>query len=364
MIMIRKKTSLNSFEESSYVRELIDESNIRTGFFVAVLTMGYAIFLSMAYFSYQGIRLDYPLIQYLFQYRWVAHAFLFAASLWFVVYSVISYFKKKTSLVRISVCFYVLSCCYFGLHTSLLEYQMGQQPITLFLMQTIAFCGICMHPAHSFLLLFVINSCFYFLAVIISGISFLLATKIFLFTLALCVISLVRYWDAVAAGRDRENLYKMSAYDALTGAQSRYALRNHFNQGIGCKVGMATLDIDIFKQYNDQYGHEFGDKVLKTFCNIVTDYFGKDAVYRIGGDEFLVVQRDMDAQAFIHVCENVNKKFAETRIDDVQGFACSIGYVIGKTKSAEDLRNFFRLSDKKLYEAKETGRNRICGIEV
>lgn len=362
--MNRRKNYLHSFAESQYVKEVIDESNIRTGFFIAILTMGYAIFLSMAYFSYSGISLNQSLVKTLYQYRWIAHAFLFAASLWFVIYSAIYYYKKKTSLVRISVCCYVLACCYFGLHISLLEYKMGQQPITLFLMQTIAFCGLCMHPAHSLLLIFACNAAFYILAVKIAGVGFLLATKIFLFMLALSMISIVRFWDALEAGDAREDLYKMSAFDALTGAQSRYALRNHFNQGIGYKVGMATLDIDFFKQYNDRYGHETGDKVLKVFCEILMDHFGKEAVYRIGGDEFLVVQRNVDSATFVRNCEAVIKTSSNTKVDSIDGIPCSIGYAIGRTKMAEDLRNLFRLSDKKLYEAKENGRNRVCGTEI
>ena len=125
--------------------------------------------------------------------------------------------------------------------------------------------------------------------------------------------------------RKRDLYYTKSRTDALTTLLNRYALRNDFPGYINQKLSLALIDLDSFKQYNDNYGHEYGDKVLektgKKLRHVFHDY--EDHCYRYGGDEFLIISRD-NARSFSQKLRKFQNSCAET--GDDHPFTCSIGY--------------------------------------
>ncbi|MBG9991344.1 diguanylate cyclase [Pseudoalteromonas sp. NZS37] len=122
---------------------------------------------------------------------------------------------------------------------------------------------------------------------------------------------------------------------------------------------LAMLDIDHFKSINDTYGHDVGDEVLKGLSICFSKYFKKHLVARLGGEEFAVYFIDVDKQealkrleGFRYFIEANSHEFSSAKIK----FTISIGFVSGSVYQIDEL---LKQADLKLYDAKETGRNKV-----
>lgn len=96
-------------------------------------------------------------------------------------------------------------------------------------------------------------------------------------------------------------LYKQSHYDALTGVKNRTAY-NEFCEYIRenriYNVGFAFCDINGLKQTNDTLGHQYGDQMIQSFVNILKEFFSEDNIYRLSGDEFVVIVPEIERADF------------------------------------------------------------------
>jgi len=128
---------------------------------------------------------------------------------------------------------------------------------------------------------------------------------------------------------------------------------------------LAMLDLDLFKNINDTYGHDIGDKVLIDFTNRVSKQLREtDLFARLGGEEFgLLMPRTIENNAIIlmeRIRDAINTVpciVNNLHID----FSVSIGVVeVRDTNDMHDISKLLSLADKALYEAKKTGRNRVC----
>nr|WP_228481428.1 diguanylate cyclase [Vibrio fluminensis] len=151
-------------------------------------------------------------------------------------------------------------------------------------------------------------------------------------------------------------LYRMANQDALTGLWNRRYL---FNQACnGCQErNIAMLDIDHFKQVNDNYGHDGGDAALVTIAKILQLYFPNDLVARFGGEEFCI-QTCSDFVAFAEQLEKLRRRIEKTTIyhNDIEiKVTISIGVASAQTTLDEQIK----LADDRLYLAKENGRNLV-----
>ncbi|AQQ00278.1 diguanylate cyclase response regulator [Pseudoalteromonas aliena] len=122
---------------------------------------------------------------------------------------------------------------------------------------------------------------------------------------------------------------------------------------------LAMLDIDHFKAINDTYGHDIGDEVLKGLSICFSKYFKKYLVARLGGEEFAVYFADTDKQealkrleGFRYFIETNSQEFSKAKIK----FTISIGFSIGPVYQIDEL---LKQADLKLYDAKESGRNKV-----
>jgi len=122
---------------------------------------------------------------------------------------------------------------------------------------------------------------------------------------------------------------------------------------------LAMLDIDHFKAINDTYGHDVGDEVLKGLSICFSKYFEKHLVARLGGEEFAVYFADADKQeslkrleGFRYFIEMNSQKFSKEKIK----FTISIGFADGPVYQIDEL---LKQADLKLYDAKESGRNKV-----
>lgn len=188
------------------------------------------------------------------------------------------------------------------------------------------------------------------------------------FVLAALILSgyVIRYLQKIRALQQKstiigknEDLVFDSTHDELTGTKNRLALRRDFQYYVGKDLYVVMADVDKFKQYNDWYGHEVGDRVLAGIGKLTLEMFGYDAVYRYGGDEFLIImERGMfeNVHELLLVWEREIGFLEIEGLDISQPLHCSYGMVRGKTESKEDVRNLLLEADSRMYKMKNKGR--------
>ncbi len=121
-------------------------------------------------------------------------------------------------------------------------------------------------------------------------------------------------------------------------------------------ISLIIIDIDDFKNINDSYGHLTGDYVIKNFADVLKFTVRKtDLVGRYGGEEFIIIMPNTDIDEARHLSERIQKATAENLYNDI-AFTVSGGI---STNYGEDIEEFIRITDKKLYIAKEAGKNRF-----
>lgn len=125
-------------------------------------------------------------------------------------------------------------------------------------------------------------------------------------------------------------------------------------------LSIAIIDIDHFKKVNDTYGHDCGDAVIKSVANILGSSFrSSDVVARYGGEEFCVITTNASAEDSFEIFEKVRKKIEALEVtlnEKTIKVTISTGVKAGIKKTLEDT---LKEADELLYEAKESGRNRV-----
>lgn len=171
--------------------------------------------------------------------------------------------------------------------------------------------------------------------------------------------------------KNRE-LEKMASVDFLTGLYNRrqfYRLSNMaLNKNIRdeSRLTIALMDIDYFKNVNDTYGHDIGDRVLVEFSRMLLEYFrGYDIIGRIGGEEFCICLPDTNAKKGYLACERFREKVATNTIPvEVGGrfidLSTNVSIGITCVKQETDLESLIKQADSALYSAKNSGRNKVC----
>ena len=130
-------------------------------------------------------------------------------------------------------------------------------------------------------------------------------------------------------------------------------------------VCLLMLDVDHFKRVNDTYGHKQGDKVLTVLAQTCVDTLrDSDIAGRLGGEEFAFMLPETGREQGLEVAERLRKVLAATTVatDDDEGnvhFTVSIGMCL-LCSECDTVDTLLNCADKALYEAKESGRNRVC----
>lgn len=158
--------------------------------------------------------------------------------------------------------------------------------------------------------------------------------------------------------------YRLAFYDELTSMPGRRALIEDMAK-LGKKYSLAMIDIDFFKKFNDTYGHDTGDEVLKMVASRLVEVGGGGKAYRYGGEEFVLLfpSKEVD-ESFIHVDmlrQNVatspfvvrNKKSSKTIYVNI-----SSGIAQNSPKDKDPFAVMKRADDA-LYKAKKAGRNQV-----
>jgi diguanylate cyclase (GGDEF)-like protein len=159
--------------------------------------------------------------------------------------------------------------------------------------------------------------------------------------------------------------------DTLTGLPNRRALYDSIDAleqdktFQGSEISVLFFDLDHFKDVNDTFGHEAGDRVLKLFAATAAEYLkGRGTIARMGGEEFAAVLPGVDAGEATETAEAIRQSFAMSAAE-VDGDATCTTVSVGIASRAcapcdsSDLGALFRRADAALYAAKRSGRNRV-----
>lgn len=170
--------------------------------------------------------------------------------------------------------------------------------------------------------------------------------------------------------RTASRMEDMATTDGLTGCINRSTtdalLAHSLERGRrdGAPVAFALLDLDLFKQVNDNHGHRAGDAALKAITAEIRQRLrGSDVLGRMGGEEFGLVLPATDAPGAMRLLEQVRAAVEGLRLSDEQGrpFALTIsgGVAVAASDSHISGDELYMLADRALYEAKHAGRNCI-----
>ncbi|MDI2145942.1 MULTISPECIES: sensor domain-containing diguanylate cyclase [unclassified Pseudomonas] len=169
--------------------------------------------------------------------------------------------------------------------------------------------------------------------------------------------------------RAEHELAQLAATDALTGVANRrmldQALRHEWfrAQRSGKSLSLLMIDADHFKAFNDRHGHQAGDQALRELARVITANVRRpaDLVARYGGEEFSVILAETDSVGAQQIAEHVRAAVEQLpRMEgDEMPMTVSIGISTWTAASEISLEQLLFAADRALYQAKESGRNRV-----
>ncbi len=144
---------------------------------------------------------------------------------------------------------------------------------------------------------------------------------------------------------------QLANHDSLTGVRNKTAYNSMILQiADDKKVGLAIVDLNYLKRINDNHGHDKGDLAIKNLCSHICNVFSHSPVFRIGGDEFVVVLHGYDLEHHDSLIEKFNTMVEENIAKD--GVVVSLGhseFIPGKDTT---MRSVFSRADVQMYERK------------
>jgi len=193
---------------------------------------------------------------------------------------------------------------------------------------------------------------------------------ILIITLTFTIMYIIKY---LMKSRDFEYTYKLATIDGLTGLYNHRFFQEHLANAIerskryNTNISLLLIDIDFFKKFNDTYGHQAGDAVLRQVADTLKKTVrSSDLVARYGGEEMTVVLDNTDIEEAVIIANKICNTVAEKpfRLSEMveRNVTISIG-VATFPQHGEISAELIEFADKGLYRAKENGRNQVGTLE-
>ena len=169
-----------------------------------------------------------------------------------------------------------------------------------------------------------------------------------------------------------DEIYRLSTIDALTQVFNRRYFQETLTRELSRArrydrpLALLLFDIDFFKRVNDTYGHRAGDLVLRRIAELVQQRARKvDVVARYGGEEFAVILPEVDTSGGRLFAEKIRRMVEEERFSfEGQTIECTISAGVAElSASMANAEELVGCADARLYQAKETGRNRTIAVD-
>jgi diguanylate cyclase (GGDEF)-like protein len=195
----------------------------------------------------------------------------------------------------------------------------------------------------------------------------LLGVFLFNLTVVFCMFSYLSLFYVNTVSSAQRKLQFMATTDPLTRLFNRRHMIELAEKEIArcerhpLQITFLLLDIDHFKQFNDRYGHDVGDRVLQRMSALLTSVLRtQDSLGRWGGEEFLALLPDTDGEQALLIAERMRATVEQDQWE-CEGFALSVTLSIGVSeyRPEEDLSLAIARADRALYQGKEAGRNRV-----
>lgn len=156
-------------------------------------------------------------------------------------------------------------------------------------------------------------------------------------------------------------LYNRRYFNTIFGNELKRSRRHQYN------FVLMIIDIDFFKQYNDTYGHQAGDKALIKVASVLKESLHRpeDYVFRLGGEEFGVITSDIDEKGAIDLANKIKKSVSNLGIKHNASMVhkyltISVGIKLVHFDAKLSHSVIYRQADRALYTAKKMGRDQIC----
>ena len=177
--------------------------------------------------------------------------------------------------------------------------------------------------------------------------------------------------------REKEALRKKSEIDHLTGVSNRFGLNRYFEGAFedcyqnGRPLAVGILDIDFFKPFNDNYGHQAGDDCIVMLADILKEIEREYGAFcaRFGGDEFIVIACGLGRGEIEAIARRIKDKVLEkhvphahSRVSDI--VTVSQGYCYGVPVQHKKLNDYLYVADSAMYEVKESSKNGFKVVEM
>ena len=161
--------------------------------------------------------------------------------------------------------------------------------------------------------------------------------------------------DIISAEENAASMRELANHDALTGIRNKTAYYADLQRINDTKLGLAVADLNYLKKINDTYGHDKGDLAIKKLCRLICEVFSHSAVYRVGGDEFVIILRGEDYDRYDLLAESFNAKLAEMSRDGTLAPWEKISAAIGAAflEDGDDLDSLFKRADRVMYDRKK-----------
>ena len=189
----------------------------------------------------------------------------------------------------------------------------------------------------------------------------------FVVSLAMTIVVVYIITDVIRELQDE--LLGQAITDPLTGAYNRRQMEFTLDEAIerhlrtNASASVLLIDIDHFKKVNDELGHDAGDRVLKALVLLIKNRSRKlDRLFRMGGEEFLLLLPDTPVAAAMIQAENLSNRIAEGGLLKNRQVTVSIGVAELQRGLAQE--DWIKLADNALYQAKEGGRNRVVRADA
>jgi len=186
-------------------------------------------------------------------------------------------------------------------------------------------------------------------------------------TSLIATLVLVSLFSAVFVNviyKQQRKLALLAATDTLTGLLNRSLLYQNLEQAIAqnkrkdIPMTIITFDIDHFKTVNDTFGHDVGDTVLKKLGTLLKARVRQtDKIFRLGGEEFMVLLFDTDLEEGQKVAENLRTMIASTPF--IPGYPVTVSLGVATLLPNEKMTDWVKRSDEYLYIGKASGRNQV-----
>ncbi len=347
-------------EKNPWVRSEIDRNNIRIMHFIS-------IFVAIM----EGVTLIFLLANYKIYSRESLITSTFSLSYSTIICVIVAILTRKKNQKQIShnrataiLVFFFLALSSWGIFVDAWHFAREKQMLTFYIVLFCFVCFVVIQPLIGLTLVAVVNLAF---VIVISCIPMPNSMDYVNHTLFVLieVLGIVLNYRIRRSGLiEQEKLAEannllgyVAQQDALTGLKNRYSLQLDGRMIKDETIYAMMADVDLFKNFNDTYGHQVGDIVLKEISDSLLKVFSPEECYRYGGDEFLILARSDSEEEFIQKIKEWESEVSKIQHVEIPvTVGVSYGYEYGKVNDVEDLDKLIRTADQKLYDQKRNKR--------